>query len=86
MGQIGCELGEITNCHGSFDTQTVGFDENTGVLQPREEMVLFTVELYVAKTSVAKHVATDADVRLVLFIDPRGRYFEEFLKCRFAVR
>jgi len=84
MGQVGCDLGEITNHHGSFDTQTVCFDEYTCFLKPHKEVVLFAFELDVTKASAAQHMATDAYVHLVLFIDPRGQHLEEFLKDSFT--
>ena len=75
MGQVGCDLGKITNRHRSFDTQTVCFDKYMCFLKPCKEVVLFAFELDVTKASAAQHMATDAYVHLVLFIDPRGQHF-----------
>jgi len=66
---------EVTYSHWSFSSQAVRFDKYAGLLEPREEVVVITFKLNIAETSVAKHVAFNTYLRLVLFIDPRGQHF-----------
>ena len=80
------DFGEVPNRYRSFHSKAVGFKKDAGLLEPREEVVFVTFKFDAADGSVTKHVASDAYVRLILFINPHGRHFKELLKFSFASR
>jgi len=78
------DFGEVPDRDRAFHSQAVGFKEDAGLLEPREEVVFVTFKFDATEVSVTKHVASNAYVRLILFIDPCGRHFKELLKFSFA--
>jgi len=53
-------------------------------LKPCQKISIRASEFNVAQCAVAKHVASDAHVCLVLFCNVGGRHLEKLLKCFFA--
>ena len=80
------DLGEVPDRHRSFHSKAVRFNKDTGLLEPRKEVIFITFKFDTAEASVTQHVASNANVRLVLFIDPHGRHFKKLLKFSFASR
>jgi len=80
------DFGEVPNRYRSFHSKAVGFKKDAGLLEPREEVVFVAFKFDTAEVSVTKHVASDAYVSLILFIDTRGRHFKVLLKCSFTGR
>jgi len=47
-------------------------------------MIVFTLKFDLAKAAIAKHLASNTNIQLVLCDDPRGWHSEEFLEFGFA--
>jgi len=80
MSDGGCDFCKVADGGWSIDPQTVRFKKDVLFLEPCEKMAIGAVKLNVADASVAEHMAADAYVRLVLFFDASGGYFEEFFE------
>jgi len=54
--------------------------------EPDKKIAVWAVELDVAKRSVAEHVASNADMHLMLLVIADGQYFEKLLENGFSGR
>jgi len=84
MGEFGGNFCEVANGDRTIDPQAVGFDEYSLFFEPCEEVVVLAVEFDWTKVLITKHIATDADMSLFMFIVVSGRDFEEFFEFGFA--
>jgi len=69
VGDVGCNFGEVSDSSWMICPQTVGFDDDAFLLDPRKKVVGGAVERYVAEGAVAEEVAANADVDFVLIFN-----------------
>jgi len=75
---------EVTNGDQAIDPQTIGFNKYSFLLKPVKKVLVLALKFDTSKAVVAKHVASDANMQLVLFLDLKGRHFEELFEFAFA--
>jgi len=86
VGRSWVNFSKVSDSDGSIRSKAIRFDEDVGLLEPCEEVVVFASELDVAEASVTQHVASDAHVCLISVVDSRSCHFEKLLKFVFACR
>ncbi len=84
VGEFGCNFDEVANGDWMVNSQAVSFNKDTFFLKPSKKVIVRTVEFDVSNAVVAKHIASNANMHLVLFLDPKGQHFEELLEFAFA--
>jgi len=67
-----------------LDSEAVQLNENMFLLEPAKKMAVIASKLDVTEGAVAQHVASDANVRFVVFFVVGCGHFKELLKFVFT--
>jgi len=86
VSKSGCNFREVSNSYRSIDAQTIGFNKCFLFLEPCKKIAIRASELDVSKGTIAEHMASNADMHLVLFFNASGWHFEKLLEFVFACR
>jgi len=81
---IRCNFCKIAGHNRTLDAETIRFNENVFLLEPAKKMTVVALKLDVAECTVAQHVASNANMCLVVFFIASSGHFKELLKFGFS--
>jgi len=81
---VRCNFCKIADCNQMLDSRTVQLNKNAFLLEQAKKVAIVAVKLDLAECTVAQHVASDENVRFVVFFVVSGGHFEELVKFGFA--
>jgi len=62
VGDVGCNFHNVSDGCRALRPQTIGFKEDSCLLEPGEKVIVLALKLDVSKGAVAENVASDADI------------------------
>jgi len=75
---------EVSDCHWSIDSEHIGFEEDSFLLEPGKKVAVWASKFDVAKATVGEHMTADAYLRLVLTLDVCSQNFKVFFEFVFS--
>jgi len=75
---------KVADCHRPFDTEHIGFKEDSFLLEPCKKVSVGASKFDVAEAAVRKDMTSDADLRLVLTLNAGGRHFKILFEFGFS--